>query len=540
MKLTRMKLTTDMARAEAAAASAEPESSERRECLRRMGQSAGAALVSAMLPGAVGSAFAATRGADIVGLDAIELSRRIKARDLSCVEVMDAFLAQIRRFNPNVNAIVALQDEALLRQSATERDRQLARGEYMGWMHGLPHAVKDLALTAGIRTTSGSSILKDYVPTADAVMVERIKRAGAIIIGKTNTPEFGLGSQTYNPVYGTTLNAYDQTKCAGGSSGGAAVALALNMLPVADGSDMGGSLRNPAAYNNVYGFRPTAGRIPFAPTGESFVQQLGYEGPMARTVKDLAMLLSVQAGYDARAPLSIAQDPAMFTGSLERDWKGTRVAWLGDWNGHLPMEPGVLELCQSGLKTFQDIGCVVEAAVPAYDPAKLWEMWLTHRHWLVGNGLRPFYDDPTKRALMKPEAVFEVEGSLRQTAAEVYVSSVARSAWVASLNKFFEKYDFLIIPTAQVFPFDAKTPWPKEVGGKVMRTYHQWMEVVLPWTLSGCPVISVPVGFNATGLPMGVQVIGKRQADLAVLQLAFAHERATGWVKKRPPSLLRA
>jgi len=248
---------------------------------------------------------------EITSMHAVDLFRVIRSKQVSCREVMEAFLARIDRLNPKVNAIVSLQDRDGLLRQADERDRQIAGGEYLGWMHGFPQAPKDLALTAGIPITLGSPILKDNVPFQDAIIVERVKRNGAIIIGKTNTPEFGLGSQTYNAVFGTTLNAYDQTKTAGGSSGGAAVALALRMLPVADGSDMMGSLRNPAAYNNIFGFRPSFGRVPYGPTNEIFYQQLGTEGPMGRTVTDLAMLLSVQAGFDSRAPCPTAR-PRLF------------------------------------------------------------------------------------------------------------------------------------------------------------------------------------------------------------------------------------
>ena len=368
--------------------------------------------------------------------------------------------------------------------------------------------------------------------------MERIRNNGAILIGKTNTPEFGLGSQTYNPVFGTTLNPYDLTKTAGGSSGGAAVGLATRMLPVADGSDMGGSLRNPAAYCNVFGFRPSAGRIPRGPTGDVFVQQLGYEGPMGRTVADLSMLLSVLAGFDSRAPLSLDQDPAAFTAPLQRDFKGAKLAWLGDWDGYLPMESGVLDLCRKGIGAFADLGCVIEDTKLEYPPEKLWSMWLTHRHWLVGSGLNVIYSDPAKRELMKPEARFEVEGGLKLSGLDVYDASVARSAWYQVVLTTFSRFDFLLVPSAQVFPFDAKTPWPKEIAGRTMDTYHRWMEVVLPWTLCGCPVLSVPVGFNDAGLPMGVQLIGKPRGDLAVLQLGHMYEQATGWLEKRPPPIL--
>jgi amidase len=479
------------------------------------------------------------RVADIVQLEAVELARRIKSRQLSCHDVMQAFLAQIERFNPLVNAIVSQQDADLLLRQSDERDRQLARGEYLGWMHGFPQAVKDLTPTSGITTTFGSPVYSDFVPSQDALMVERMKRSGAILIGKTNTPEFGLGSQTYNQVFGATLNAYDTSKTSGGSSGGAAVALALRMLPVADGSDMMGSLRNPAAFNNVFGMRPSFGRVPNAPAPDVFMHQLGCAGPMARTVTDLAMLLSVQAGPDEQAPLSIRQDPAMFTGSLQRDFKGTRIAWLGDLDGYLATEPGVLELCESALKDFESIGCTVEAAQPDFAPQRLWDAWLVLRHWLIAGGPpSELYRSPEKREKLKPEAIWEVEAGMQLSALDVYKASVTRSAWYQAVRKLFETYDYLALPSAQVFPFDAGTHWPKEINGRTMDTYHRWMEVVVPGTMSGCPVISVPAGFNSAGLPMGLQIIGKAQADLAVLQLAYAYEQATQWVQRRPPALL--
>ena len=277
----------------------------------------------------------------IVLMTAVELSQAIRDRKVSCREVMNAYLDHIEALNPTVNAIVSLRDRAELLAEADAADARLERGEYAGWMHGFPHAVKDLAATQGLRTTFGSPILQDFIPPEDAILVDRLRRSGAIIIGKTNTSEFGLGSQTYNNVFGTTLNAYDATKSAGGSSGGTAAALAMRLLPVADGSDMSGSLRNPAAFNNVFGMRPSQGRVPFGPANEVFVQQLGYEGPMARTVTDLSMLLAVMAGYDDRAPLSIEQDPNRFRESLKGDVLGIRICWLGDLGGYLAMEPGI-------------------------------------------------------------------------------------------------------------------------------------------------------------------------------------------------------
>jgi amidase len=476
---------------------------------------------------------------NIVEADALELSRRIKAREMSCREVMHAFLQQIERFNPLVNAIVSLQPSELLLSQSDERDRQIARGQYLGWMHGLPQAIKDLTPTRGIVTTFGSPAFKNFVPAEDALMVDRMKRCGAIVIGKTNTPEFGLGSQTYNHVFGATLNAYDTSRTSGGSSGGAAVALALRMLPVADGSDMMGSLRNPAAFNNVFGMRPSFGRVPNVPAADVFMHQLGSAGPMARTVTDLAMLLSVQAGFDERAPLSIRQDPAIFTGSLKRDFKGTRIAWLGDLGGYLPTEPGVLDLCESALKDFESIGCTVDTALPDFAPERLWDAWRVLRHWTVSGGpAAELYHSEENRAKLKPEAVWEIEAGLKLRAVDMYRASATRSAWYQAVNKLFQIYDYLVLPSAQVFPFDVRTHWPREINGKTMDTYHRWMEVVVPGTMSGCPVVSVPAGFNLAGLPMGLQIIGKAQADLAVLQLAYAYEQATQWVQKRRPGLL--
>jgi amidase len=520
---------------------------DRREFLVKSGVLAGSLLGAGML-GRVEAASHSSRSQksgpnspkDIVMADAVVLSAWIKTRKVSCREVMGAFLGQIDRFNPKVNAIVSLQErESLLRQ-ADERDSQLRQGKYLGWMHGFPQAPKDLASTVGIPTTMGSPILKGNIPKYDAIIVERIKKSGAILIGKTNTPEFGLGSQTYNTVFGTTLNAYDQSKTAGGSSGGAAVSLALRMLPVADGSDMMGSLRNPAGYNNVFGFRPSFGRVPFGPTNEVFIQQLGYEGPMARTVTDLARLLAVQAGFDSRVPLSIDQDPAMFTKPLQRHFKGTKVAWLGDFGGYLPMEPGVLDLCRTALKGFEDVGCAVEEAKFDYPLEKLWQTWLTMRGFLLAGIAGGMYANPKLREMMKPEAIWEIENGLKLTGADIYKASVDRSAYYQAVNKFFQNYDYFVIPSAQVFPFDATMHWPKEVAGKPMDTYHRWMEVVIPSTMAGLPTISLPAGFSPTGLPMGIQLHGKAQADLSVLQLAYAYEQATGWVRKYPPAILNS
>ncbi|HXY98227.1 MAG TPA: amidase [Steroidobacteraceae bacterium] len=472
----------------------------------------------------------------LVMMSAVELVRAIRARSVSCAEVMATYLDHIARLNSRVNALVSLAGADALMQQARVRDAELARGQYLGRMHGLPHAVKDLALTAGIRTTSGSPLL-DAVPDHDSILVERLKAEGAILIGKTNTAELGLGSQTYNPVFGTTLNAYHPGKTAGGSSGGAAVALALRMLPVADGSDMMGSLRNPAAYNNVFGFRPSSGRVPAAGE-ELFLDHLSEWGAMGRSVPDIAMLMSVIAGPDPRAPLSTGEDPAEFLQPLERNLHGVRLAWLGDLKGYLPIEPGVLELCRSACAVFERLGCTVEEATLPCSPAALWEAWLQLRHWLVAGELEPLYRETVSRARLKPEARWEVESAQRLSALDIYRASAARSRWHTAARSLFERYEFLLLPSAQLFPFDAATQWPRTVNGVAMDTYHRWMEVVVPASLLGAPVLNVPVGFGAQDLPMGMQLIGRRNADLAVLQLGHAYDLETRWVSDRLPPLL--
>jgi amidase len=473
---------------------------------------------------------------DIVQLDACALSAAIHARRVSCVEVMTAYLDQIERLNPQVNAIVSLEPRASLLQQAHERDAALGRGASLGWLHGMPLAVKDLLPTRGIRTTWGSRLFAQFVPDADAFAVERMRRAGGIVIGKTNVPEFGLGSQTFNDVFGTTRNAYDLSRTAGGSSGGAAVALALRMLPVADGSDHAGSLRNPAAFNNVLGFRTTFGCVP---SGEidAFLPALGVIGPMARTARDLAHLLSVLAGYDPRAPLSSRDDPARFAAPLDREVRGTRIGWLGDLGGHLAFEPGVLELGRAALRAFESLGCVVDEVRIDHEMERVWRSWLALRAFQIGSVLRLHHGDPAKRALMKPEARWEVERGAELTAYQLADAQAERTAWYHVVRALFDRHDFLVLPSAQVFPFDATLHWPREIAGRAMDTYHRWMEVVVPITMSGSPALNVPAGFSDAGLPMGIQIVGRLHDELGCLQLAHAYEQATGWVARHPPRL---
>lgn len=479
----------------------------------------------------------------IVEMPAWELSLRIHSKEISCAEVMEAYLNHIDRVNPKVNAVVALQDRETLMRQAREKDAALASGKTDGWMHGFPQAVKDLEETKGIVTTYGSPIFKNNVPPSDNLTVRRLKKAGSIIIGKTNTPEFGLGSHTYNPVYGATGNPYDTSRSSGGSSGGAACALAMRMQAVADGSDFMGSLRNPAGWCNVYGYRPSWGCVP-SPALELFMNQFAMRGPMARTVSDLALLLATLAEPDVEIPASLDRDPALTAltpenvrDRLKADHKGKKVAWIGNWGGYLPMEDGVLALCEEALKTFGTFGVSVESITPPVDPQSFWdEVWLPLRHF-GGIYMRPLYDDPEKRKLMKPEAVFEYEGSGKYDARAIYAASEKRSAWYKTVVKLFEKYDYLAVPTAQVFAFDKTMHWPKEVAGRKMDTYHRWMEVVTHWTMSGSPVVAVPAGFNAAGLSMGIQIIGRPRGDFDLLRLAHAWECAGDWLARRPAAL---
>jgi amidase len=476
---------------------------------------------------------------DIVMMDAGALAAAIRTKQLSCVEVMTAFLDHIGRLNPKVNAIVALQDREGLLAEAREKDSELARSGPSGPLHGLPFAVKDLAPVKGIPMTMGSPILKDNVPAADSIMVARIRAAGAIIIGKTNVPEWGMGSHTYNAVYGATLNAYDQARSAGGSSGGAAVALALRMVPLADGSDNAGSLRNPAGWNNVFGFRTSYGRVPVEGR-DPYMPNMTVAGPMARNVPDLALLLSVQAGYDARVPLSIAGDGAAFRGPLARDFRGARVAWSGDFGGAIPHSSDVLDVCKAALKPFAAMGCVVDEARPDFSTEELWAAYTALRAWYAAGPLMAYYRDPAKRALLKPEAVFEIESALRLQAADITAAAAVRARWYEAVRRFYETYDFFLAPTAQLFPFDAAIHWPAEVAGTKMASYLEWQKGMIPVTMAGLPALAVPAGFSAGGLPIGLQIAGPSRSELACLQLAHAYDLATGWSAKRLPPLLAA
>ena len=466
-------------------------------------------------------------------MSASRLSAAIKGRQISCQEVMQAYLQRIHRYNPVYNAVVSMvEDDKLMRQAKLAED-ELDRGIYRGWMHGMPHAVKDLANASGLETSQGSRIFAGTIAEEDDLHIARIRAQGAIFIGKTNTPEFGLGSQSYNAVHGTTRNAYDPRLTAGGSSGGAACGLALQLLPVADGSDMMGSLRNPAAFNNVVGFRPSQGRVPAVPGDDIFYQQLSTDGPMGRNVEDTVRLLATMAGYDARAPLSLRDEIPAYEQFQAAKLKGYRIGWMGDYGGYLATEPGVLEVCTNSLESLSRHGAIVKPCLPKYDMTRLWQTWLTLRHWAIGS-YRALYDNPEWRRLLKPEVVWEIEGSFDIPSARVADAGLARSDWYRALLALFEDHDALVLPSAQVFPFSADLHWPREIAGRKMDTYHRWMEVVIGATLAGLPAVSLPAGFDDQGRPMGMQFIGRMGEDRKLLEFAMTYEAHTDHLLRRP------
>ena len=462
---------------------------------------------------------------------ASDLSRMIAARQIAPSEVMADHLARIAAVNPSLNAIISRRDPDDLMRDARAADN----APHAGWLHGLPLAVKDLLATKGLRTTYGSPLFADHVPDADALIVARMRAAGAIIIGKTNTPEWGHGSHSFNPVHGVTRNPYDPTRTAGGSSGGAAAALAARMVPVADGSDMMGSLRNPAAFCNVYGFRPTWGLVPADAEGDTFLATLATEGPMARSVEDIANLLQVMAGANPEVPFGRETQP--YADLLTADLRGKRIGWLGDWGGAYPTEPGILQLCETALSVFEDQGAIVEHLPPPFPATDLWQSWITLRAMLNAGAKGDLYADPAKRAQLKAETRWEVEQGLTLSAAAVHAASVTRSRWYATAARLFQTYDALVLPSAQVWPFPADWRWPQAINGQAMDTYHRWMEVVIPVSLAGLPALALPAGFGADGLPMGMQMFGPTGADARILALGQAYHLATDWPANRPPLL---
>ena len=465
---------------------------------------------------------------EIVFSPARDLVRWLVERKLGAEELMSRFLRRIDEVNPTVNAIVTLDPESAL-EGARAADASLARGEAPGPLHGLPIAVKDLTCTRGMRTTWGSPIYRDFVPEEDDLYVERLRAAGAIIIGKTNTPEFGAGSHTFNPVFGATRNPYATNRTCGGSSGGAAVAVACGMLPLADGTDMGGSLRNPASWSNVVGFRTSPGRVPVW-RRIMLYSPLSVAGPIARNVADAALLLSAMAGPDPRVPLSIDTPGSRFREPLERDFEGTRIAWSPTLGG-CPVEPAVLEVCGAAVERFGELGCAVEETDP--DLTDVDETFRTLRAFLFAMTHEAHLRD--HREKMKATVIWDAEQGLALGAMDVAHAEAKRVALFDRIVEFFGRYDYLVCPTTQVPPFPIETEWVSQINGVKLDTYFDWMASCYAITVTTCPSISVPAGFTSDGLPIGIQIVAPPRCDFEALQLAHAYEGVTDFSERRPP-----
>ena len=456
---------------------------------------------------------------NILDLDATAQIQKLKSKEISPKELMEATLNRIENVNPKVNAIVSIQDREILLNTTKKT--------FGGPLHGLPMAIKDLEETKGITTTFGSPIYKDYKPNFDSNMVSNIKNAGGIIIGKTNVPEFGLGSHTYNHVFGKTLNPYNLTKTCGGSSGGAAVALATNMISLGDGSDMMGSLRNPASWCNIFGFRPSFGLVPNGLNDEVFLNQISTNGPMARSVRDLELLLSIQSKLDPSDPHSYG--PYEPVHETSRKYK---IAWLGDWGGAYKIDPIIINKCEASLKILEAQGHEIVEPKPIFPANLLWEAWTTLRSWTLSEKHKENYNNSVKRKLLKPEVIWETEKGLALTPEDIFKASKIRSAWFKETSKM--SYDALVLPSTQVLPFSTDMNWPNQILDKEMDTYHRWMEVVIPASLTGLPSISVPIGFSPDDTPLGMQLIGHRKNDANILALAKQYESDCVWLQEKP------
>jgi len=462
---------------------------------------------------------------DPTALSATDLAALIARGGIAPSEVMAACLARIARLNPKFNAIVSLRDPEALMAEARALDGKSPTGP----LFGLPMAVKDMVATAGIRTTRGSPRFARHVPDTDEMLAARLRAAGAILIGKTNTPEAGLGSHTFNPVFGPTRNPYDLSRTPGGSSGGAAAALAARLVPVADGSDAMGSIRNPAAFCNVYSLRPSFGLIPRDPGGDPLLHRLSTQGPMARHPEDLTLLLDVLAAPDPRWPIHVPRLPDPAPGL-----KGKRIGWLAGWGGALPFEPGILDLCEAALAEMEAAGATVSPVSPPLSRDALWDAWCALRAFAIASAEAAAYADPAERAQMKPELRWEIETGLPLAAADIAAASATRARLLTAFAELFTRYDALALPSAQVWPFPTHWTYPTDIAGTTMDTYHRWMEVVVPVSLTGLPAIALPAGFGTEGLPMGLHLFGPPGADDRLIGLAAHWHESTGWPARAP------
>lgn len=467
----------------------------------------------------------------ICALSAVEMAAEISAGRLSARETLAAHLQRITELNPAVNAIVTLAADRALAEAAAADERQTHR-ELLGSLHGLPVAHKDLQPTAGIRTTYGSPLFHNFVPTEDSLLVERMRAAGAITLGKTNTPEFGAGSQTFNPVFGATRNPYDLTKTCGGSTGGGAVTLATGMAALCDGSDLGGSLRNPASYCNVVGLRPSAGRVPAWPVPMAW-SPMSVEGPMARTVADIALFLQAISGPDPRAPLATEAFRIPPGASLDTDVRTTRIAWWRDLalpnQAGILIDPEVRAITNAQRSVFEALGCIVEEAEPDWTGAD--ETFRTLRFW--SQNLRMSEAVKTHPEQVKDTIRWEVEQGAKLSARQVGLAQFKHTEIYHRMRLFLQRYDFFVLPVSQVPPFDINQPHPKEIDGTRLETYIDWMKSCYYISVTGAPAMSVPAGFTASGLPVGIQLVGPHGGEWKLLQMARAFEQAAN-IRRKP------
>ncbi len=446
----------------------------------------------------------------------------IKRGDLTIADLVKDFLQTIEQKNSSLNAIVTLASDESIDRSLKHIEMLKKSGKELPPLTGFPVAIKDLENTKGLLTTHGSPILKNNIPTFDSPMVKNLKGAGCIIIGKTNVPEFGVGSQTFNPIYGATRNPIDISLTAGGSSGGAAAAVASQMLPFADGSDMMGSLRNPAAFCSLFGFRPTPNLVPSEISNDN-LPKLSSLGGIAKTTKCLSYLLDAQIGnFNKKKSDKIILSELLDTPLSKHE---IRLGWLGSFNGAYRYEREIESLCIDYLQRLQSKGVIVDEVFPNFSAEKLWESWTNLRCKSIKLNLEEHYFNPKTQNHLKTEIIWEIEKCLSLRAVDFETSLDHREDWLTYLDLLFNTYDFLVLPSTQVFPFSADVAYPSEIAGVKLDTYHRWMEVVVPASLAGLPTMSIPCGYNTRGLPAGIQLIGNSNDDLNVLKASNFFEK---------------
>lgn len=474
---------------------------------------------------------------DLTWLSTRELASRIAARELSARDALADHLARIESVNPSLNAIVTRDDERAWALAADADERQ-ARGEQLGVLHGVPLTHKESTATAGLRTTRGSPLFADHVPDRDALIISRLRTAGVVTSGKSNVPEFTAGSHTFNTLFGTTVNPYDTSRSASGSSGGAAAAIASGMQASGDGSDMGGSLRTPASFTNIVGMRPSNGRIPHVLPEDPW-KWLAQSGFMARTVGDVALLMSVASGPARGAPQSIAEPGAVFarrefSRPLEHapgaGLRGVRVGFSVDLNGLFPVDPAVRHVVADAADVLAEAGARVDDVIPDLTDAD--EVFRVTRALDFADDYREVVRAHRER--VRDAVVWNTELGLQLTAEDILWANAARARLWAKTEVYFAHHDVLVLTSSQVEPFDARLEYPDQIDGTPMSDYLEWMRAATIISATGCPAISVPAGFTPEGLPVGVQIVAAPGKDVELLLVAQAFEELTGHHQRRP------